>query len=101
MCTGGGNIRVSRVATGIERAYLVSVSGIRNQARVVVGGDIRTSLSYFDKVRATCSLATFDLEAIFIVRTVSPAEINLSVGDNSCSQGGGRSWRRRWLCSIR
>ena len=34
-------------------------------------------MSHFDKVRATCSLATFNLEAIFIVRTVSPAEINL------------------------
>ena len=71
----------SRIATGIERPHLISVDRVRHQPSAVVAGDVRTCLTYFDEVRAGGSLTPFHLETIFSAGTVSPAEINLRVGD--------------------
>ena len=78
MSSGSRNIGVSRVATSIKGTHLVSVDSIRHQAGAVVGGDVGTSLTYFDKVRAGGSLTPFHLETIFVAGTLSPAEIDLS-----------------------
>ena len=99
LSSGSRYIRVSRVATGIKRPHLISVERVRHQASAVVGGDVRTCLTYFDKVRARGSLTPFDLETIFVAGAISPAEVDLSVGDTVAPRavgavggGGGCVW---------
>src|SRR5215207_6754663 len=70
------SVRVRRRTSQIERLRTVVVLRVREQVGVEIDIRIRRSLTDLDEVRTAAITATLDNEAILVVRTIRPCDLD-------------------------
>ena len=63
---GLGNIRVSRVSSGIERPDSIAIERIARKSGIGITTGVRRDLSDLRKVCAVIALAALDEETVFV-----------------------------------
>jgi hypothetical protein len=62
-----GNIRVRRVAGGIEGPHTITIPRIARKSRVTKAGHVRTHLGNLGKIVAAIAGTALDLEPILVI----------------------------------